>query len=390
MDLGPSDSPPADKPSQITEDAATLSAILDTAAEGIITIDEHGIVESINPAGLEMFGYAQSEVLGNNVSMLMPQHYRVHHDGYMANYLRTGQAKIIGTGREVEGQRKDGSVFPMGLAVSDVAFADRRLFAGIVRDLSARRQAESEARGRLHELAHASRLLELGEMTSGLSHEINQPLTAIVTFAQACQRLVAANSADPEMLENTLGQIVQQGERAAQIVKSLRDFSRKHDGDYETVSLPAVAQDVLALLQHEIHRSGVNVTLDAAGSHRMVNASRIQIEQVLVNLIRNAIEAMQSIERGKRSLHVTVASKENGLEQIVVDDTGKGIPTASMDKLFDAYFTTKSDGMGVGLSISRSIAQTHGGQLTAYNLPFGGARFTIELPCVEEPNDGVS
>ena len=202
-------------PQVLRERDALLKAILDTAVDGIITIDPVGTIESVNPAAEEIFGYSSAEMLGRNVSMLMPAPYRDQHNGFLAAYLKTGQPKIIGLGREVEGRRKNGTVFPIDLAVSEVRVPDRLLFAGIVRDISDRRLAEEEARVRFNELAHAARLLELGEMTAGIAHEVNQPLTAIVSFAQACLRILEAEIVPMERIKHALREIATQGARAS-------------------------------------------------------------------------------------------------------------------------------------------------------------------------------
>ena len=369
-----------------SEDAALLRAILDTAAEGIITIDTNAKMLSVNPAALTMFGYGEDELIGQNVSMLMPEPYQSRHDGYVSSYIETREARIIGTGREVEGRRKDGSVFPLGLAVSEVRLPGRRQFAGIVRDLSAWREAEELARLRLHELAHASRLLELGEMTSGLAHEINQPLTAVVSFAQACRRMLAAGTADPSLVADTLGRIVEQGERAAEIVKGLRGFARKHDDSREDTLPASLIDDVLRLLGHELRRRGVRCEVSGRDAAVHVKVNRIQIEQVMVNLIRNAIDAMESVPAEDRLLEVTVDAGDQGAGgcRIVVEDRGCGLPADGIDRLFDPFYTTKPDGMGVGLAISSTIAQAHGGSLTANAREDGGARFCLELPAGDD------
>ena len=364
----------------LTEEAALLRSILDTAAEGIITIDASGVMQSVNPAATRMFGFEERELLGSNVSKLMPEPYRSNHAQYLHHYLDTGEARIIGRGREVEGQRKDGTVFPMGLAVSEVNLPNQRLFTGIVRDLSARREAEEQARIRLNELAHASRLLELGEMTSTLTHEVSQPLTAVVSFAQACSRMLKAGTADPTVLEDTLERIVQQGERAAQILNGLRSFARKHSDERLAVAPRAIIDGVLSLLSHDIRRGGVqvHVQVDQCQGEMIVNP--VQIEQVLVNLIRNAAEAMDSVPRGQRHLFVSATGNSTHGYVITVRDTGGGLPEEDLQRLFDPFFTTKSEGMGVGLSVSNTIAKAHGGRLSASNGAEGGAEFILELP----------
>lgn len=369
---------------RIEDGEARLHALLEAVVDGIITSDDHGVIQSVNPAVERMFGYTADELLGNKLNLLMPAPYAEAHDAYLANYRRTGAARIIGIGREVEGLRKDGSVFPIDLAVSEVQLHDRRLFTGIVRDISDRRAAEERARLRLRDLAHASRLLEIGEMSSGIAHEINQPLTAVVTYAQACVRMLRAGDTDLELVRDTLVQIADQGARAGEIVQRLRRFARKGETRREALDLNEAVQDVIGLLGHELRRGELHLELDLEPDLPIVYADRVQVEQVLVNLVRNAIEAMASTE-DLRLLEVSTSHDETAA-RIDVADTGEGLP-ADAARVFDTFYTTKQDGMGVGLSISRTIAEAHEGQLLASPNPRGGATFTLVLPLSGEPAD---
>ena len=193
-----------------SESGERLRAILETAVDAIVTIEESGVIESVNPAAERAFGYSRDELLGRNVSMLMPSPYREEHDRHVERYLRTGEARIIGIGREVEAQRKDGTVFPVDIAVSEVRLPGRRLFTGIIRDLTERREMEERARLRLESAAHTARMLELGEMCSEIVHEVNQPLTAIVSYAEACLRTVRRGGAQPALIEDALDRVTEQ------------------------------------------------------------------------------------------------------------------------------------------------------------------------------------
>lgn len=229
----------------ISESRARLLAILETAVDAIVTIEESGVIESVNPAAERVFGYAREELVGRNVSMLMPSPWREEHDHHIQRYLSTGEARIIGVGREVEAQRKDGTVFPADIAVSEVRLPARRLFTGIIRDLTERREMEVRARLRLESAAHTARLLELGEMCSGIVHEVNQPLTAIVSFADACLRAVRGGGAEPALLEDALGRVAEQGIHAAEIVSRLRGLVRKEEGRREVIDLGDVIAETL-------------------------------------------------------------------------------------------------------------------------------------------------
>ncbi len=371
----------------LAEREAYLQAILDTVVEGIVVIDERGVIESANRAAERIFGYRESELVGQSVAILMPPGLAEQHAGYLDRYLASGEARIIGLGREVEARRRDGSRFPAELAVSEVRLPARRVFVGLVRDISDRRRSEERMRLRLNELAHASRLLELGEMTSGIAHEINQPLTAIVSFAEAGLRMLEPGAGEPALVREALGQIIAQGQRAAEIIQRLRQFTRKGAIERRPLDLNQTLRDVLALLGHELRRGEVQVGLELAEPLPPVAADRIQIEQVLVNLVRNASEAVAARPLGERRVGLATAARGETVE-VAVSDSGKGLPEGAAGRLFQPFFTTKADGLGVGLAISRSIIESHGGRLWAEPAGGGGACFRFTLPLAAEDAGG--
>ncbi len=364
---------------EIEEHAARLNAIVETAVEGIITIDTNGVIESINPAAERLFGYGAQEAIGRNVKMLMPSPYREEHDQYIQHYLRTGEATVIGTGREMMGLRKDGTTFPMELAISEVLFPNRRLFTGIIRDTSERRSAEKRERERLAEHAHAARLAALGEMASGIAHELNQPLTAIVSFADACQNLFKKEKVPEDVIGDALSQISDQGIRAGNIIRRLRQFVKTGTLDQEIVNLNAVIKDVLAMVSHEIHMNEVKVTLRLGKRLPGVWADKLQIEQVVLNIVWNAIEAMETSDL--RQLDIETIQHDDKIE-VKISDTGCGFAD-NMAHLFTAFYTTKEKGTGLGLSISYRIIEAHNGELSALSNAAGGATFSFSLAIME-------
>jgi two-component system sensor kinase FixL len=361
-------------------DAQTrLHALLDAAVDAIITIDQHGIIESVNPATERMFNYTPEEMLGNNVSMLMPRPYADRHDDFLHRYRLTGDRRIIGVGREVEAMRRDGSVFPVDLAVTEFDIRGRRLFTGLIRDISDRRAAEREAQVRLDELAHAGRLADLGLTTSTIAHEVNQPLAAIVSFAHACQRMLDADEPDRELLREALTQIATQGERASAIIGRIRAMSLKRDTRAEAVNLNESVHNVLSILGKQLRYEQVDLTAHLADDLPLVNADRVHVEQVVMNLVINALDAMGDTDPGNRRLEVETRLDENNAE-LSVRDSGPGLHADQLERVFDSFYTTKSNGMGVGLSICRGLAEAHGGRLWAESGSGGGAVFHFRLP----------
>ncbi len=364
---------------EIEEHAARLHAVVQTAIEGIVTIDTEGIIESINPAAERLFGYDAQEAIGRNVKILMPSPYREEHDRYIKNYLRTGEAKVIGSGRELMGLRRDGSTFPMELGLSEVLLPDRRLFTGVIRDTSERRLSEKRERERLAEHAHAARLAALGEMASGIAHELNQPLTAIVSFADACQNLFKKDKIPEDVIGDALSQISEQGIRAGNIIRRLRQFVKTGALDREIVHLNAVIKDVLAMVSHEIHMNEVDVKLHLGKHLPGVWADQLQVEQVVLNLVWNAIEATEASDL--RQLDIETCKHDDTL-LVKISDTGCGF-TDDMTNLFTAFYTTKENGTGLGLSISHRIIEAHDGVLSATSNAAGGATFSFTLPIME-------
>ncbi|MBV8121923.1 MAG: PAS domain S-box protein [Alphaproteobacteria bacterium] len=363
----------------VTRTTALLRSVSETIPDGMVVIDDRGIVQSFSAAAERMFGYAAEEVLGHNVSLLMPSPYRENHDSYIAHYLATGERRIIGLGRVVTGRRKDGSVFPLELSVGEAILEGRRLFTGFVRDLTERQQTLQRLHELQAELSHVSRLTEMGQMASALAHELNQPLTAATNYLELGRRLLARAAGDPaKRAANILEDVAVQVARAAEIIRGLRDFVRKDNGERQTLSIGQLLEDASALALIGVRDSGVSVRLEIAPELPQVVADRIQLQQVIVNLMRNAVEAMERSER--RALRVSALHDSAGAVEISVADTGPGIAPEIAERLFQPFVTSKPHGMGVGLSICRAIVEAHGGALSAEANPEGGTIFRFSLP----------
>jgi two-component system sensor kinase FixL len=488
--------------------AARYEGLVQAAVDGVILIDEQGLVEVFNPAAERMFGYRAEEVVGRNISVLMPAAESGRHDGQLARYLATGERRIIGVGREVLGRRRGGETFPLDLAVGEVRSSEGRKFVGFVRDLSQRKrmeetirlredelrevvdnvpigiftaelpgliQAGNPALGRLlqldpeqmagvsfvellsgedyrrvtamvsdlaqgagsehnaelrmrrrdgamldvtlhvglvaragnsplivglvidrtekvrseevarharEHLAHVGRLTTLGEMASAIAHEINQPLTAIANHAQAARRLLASGKFDQRVLEEVCTQVAEQALRAGQVVRRIRAFVTKRESQKERTTLHEVVRSVLELAAADAREAGVRVALRLDAPPPTVLIDPVQMQQVCLNLVRNAIDAMRDTAPTQRVFEIG-EQVAGALHELHFDDRGPGVPAAVADRLFHPFYTTKPDGMGMGLSISQSIVAAHGGTLRYRPNDHGGARFTISLPVVD-------
>ena len=366
---------------------AHLKSILETVPDAMIVINERGIVQSFSVAAERLFGYGPSEVIGNNIKMLMPSPYRESHDGYLERYLRTGERRIIGIGRVVVGERRDGSTFPMELSVGEMRSADQRFFTGFIRDLTERQKTEARLQELQTELVHISRLTAMGEMASALAHELNQPLSAIANYLKGAKRLLADRTDDDsKVVRGAMDKAAEQSLRAGQIIRRLRDFVARGESERRVESINKLIEEASALALVGAKEHGVRVRLQIDQAHDLILADKVQIQQVLLNLLRNAIEAVVQGER--RELLVSSKPSGTGMVEVSVADTGSGISADIAAQLFQPFVTTKPQGMGVGLSISRTIIEAHGGQIWTEPNPGGGAIFKFTLRSLTKEDIG--
>ncbi len=360
--------------------AAEFQALLDAAVDAIVVIDELGTIVTFNRAAERMFGYDASEVGGKNVSVLMDEPHRSQHEQYVARYIDTGEAHIIGKGREVEGRRSNGELFPVSLAVGEALEGGKRRFVGIIRDLSAQRAAEQSARALELRLAHVGRFNLMGEMAAGIAHEINQPLSAIATYAQAGKRMLQRGNPDTAVLADICNKIDDQARRAGQVIDNLRKFIRKQEVDTQSLDVNQVVDDVLDLVEVDAHSEGIPVRVQTSSGLPNVRADAVQLQQVLLNLTRNAVDAMRGALDKERGIVIATGSGASGDVRITVTDHGHGVSPQLGENIFHPFVTTKRDGLGVGLAISKTIVQSYGGTLGYSENPAGGAVFTVALP----------
>jgi two-component system sensor kinase FixL len=500
----------AASPRDSSEAALEFRALLDAAVDSIIVIDHRGLIEQFSLSSERIFGYTAAEVIGQNVAVLMPAPFRAEHDAYMDRYQGTGEARIIGIGREVQARRKDGSVFPCDLAVGKVQgvepprfigfirditlreLADERLrrseselrlaqqlanlgnyvehldhsevdhrspqlcrilgssaetgslglrsllarlvhpadrdvleeafreldsptgtfdceyrvvlddgtlrhlhhiaqltrdaqgvalkHVGTIHDVTDRRQTEDEARQLQDRLTHFSRLSTMGEMAAGLAHEINQPLSAIATYAQACQRFVRSPARDDADVLEALEQISVQALRAGEVIRRLRNFVKNREVTREPVDCNRLLDDLRTLAETDARLHNVRLRIEAAPGLPTVHADPIQLQQVVLNLVRNAIDAMSEAPATRREVLLSTFERPEGEIEVIVADHGSGLAPEAADHLFNPFFTTKSSGTGLGLAISRSIVRAHGGRLWHTPNEGSGARFHFTLP----------
>ena len=356
-----------------------LQALLDAAADAIVVIGSNGNIERFNRAAEQMFGHPAHELIGRNVNTLMPEPVRSEHDGYLKHHLATGESKIIGVGREVEAQRCDGSVFPAHLSVSRIAGGPPARFVAFIRDISERLAVERESAQAQDRLMQVARLSTMGEMAAGIAHEINQPLAAIATYSQACQRLLERGMpSDEGEIVDSLEQIGRQALRAGEVIRRLRTFVTNHEVQQEPIACDRLVEELVSLARPDLRARDVFLVTEVEPGLPDVMADGIQVQQVLINLLRNAIDATLEDSVMPRQVALCVVSVPEGVE-FSVHDHGPGVQGVARDRLFSPFFTTKPHGTGLGLAISRTIVHAHGGKLDYRDEPGGGACFHFTL-----------
>jgi len=364
--------------------SAELRALLDAAVDAIVMIDEQERITTFNPAAERLFGYSAESAIGQRVEMLMPEPHRSDHHGYVSRYVETGEPHIIGIGRETFGRRADGQTFPILLSVGEARGPNGRRFVAIIRDLTAQRAAEQSARAVELRLSQVGRFNLMGEMAAGIAHEINQPLGAISTYAQAAKRILEREQPGMQTLIDVCTKIDEQALRAGRVLENLRKFIRKQEIRSEPIDVNKTVVDVLNLIEADAHAEGIRVGLRLGTGLPVVNANAVQLQQVVLNLTRNAVDAMRDSTGKDRGIEVVTERTDKGAIRISVADHGPGVPRQLGENIFHPFVTTKREGLGVGLAISRTIVQSYGGSLAYRDNPAGGAIFVVELPAPEE------
>ena len=357
-----------------------LRSILEAVPDAMIIIDEAGVISSFSAAAERLFGYTEADVLGRNVRILMPGPDQQRHDSYLSNYLLTGIRNVIGSVRSTTAMRRNGESFPIELAVGETLSSGQRIFTGFIRDLTQRRNTELRLQELQSELIHVSRLSAMGTMASTLAHELNQPLTAITNYLETTRDMLTDRDlVDLDLVQTALDEAAEQSIRAGHIVRRLRDFVARGHVEQRGEPLNALVREAANLGLLGAREAGVEVVMALCDDTAIVRADRVQIQQVIVNLVRNALQAMSASETRVLTISTHPAPEKPGCMEVTISDTGEGLSSAMSDRLFQAFATTKSDGMGLGLSICRTIIEAHDGRIWASNAPGGGAAFHFTL-----------
>ena len=360
-----------------------LRRVIDAALDGMVVIDSSGTVLLYNDACERLFGYSADEVLGNNVRMLMTPADRNDHDTYIQNYLRTGTARIIGIGRDVTGRRKDGSTVPCRLSVGELRDDENApLFIGTLHDLTEALRARERIEELQSELMQVARASAVGEMGSALAHELTQPLSAVSGFVEASAALIDESSGEmPARVREYMAQAVAQAQRAGAVIRLIREFAARGDTERSVEDINAVVEEICELAMLGTAADEIDLELNLAADLAPVLIDHVQIQQVVLNLVRNSIDAVSGCESGT----ITVATESGGdMVEVVVGDDGPGLPPEVRERVFEPFVSTKPDGIGIGLSICRTIVEAHGGRIAVDTGTPCGTEFRFSVPIFDD------
>lgn len=358
---------------------AHLDSILDTVPDAMIVIDERGLILSFSAAAERMFGYSEAELLGENVSTLMPSPDRERHDHYLENYLATGEKRIIGIGRITTARRRNGVAFPIDLHIGEARAGAEKVFTGFIRDLTERQATQRRLHDLQAELAHVARVTAMGTLATALAHELNQPLTAIANYVETARDLLDdPNDEVLKVVREALNECAAQSVRAGQIVRRLRDYISRGEVDRQPESLKQLVSEASVLAMIGAGERGVEIEVQLEPTCDGVLVDRIQIQQVILNLVRNAFEAMN--DSPDRFVRITSCREVSGSIRVTIADSGPGLEPELAGKLFQPFNSTKTHGMGLGLSICHTIIQGHSGRIWAETSNLGGTEFHFTLP----------
>jgi two-component system, LuxR family, sensor kinase FixL len=353
---------------------------VEASPSGIVLVDGEGKIVMVNTQTEKMFGYSRAELIGQPVEILVPERFRALHPEHRAKFLAAPEARAMGAGRELFGLRKDATEFPVEIGLNPIQTPDGILVLSSIVDISARKEAELEELRHREELGHLSRVAALGELTASIAHELNQPLSAITINASAGQRLIDHGNADLGELRDVLADIVADGRRAGEVIRDIRAMVKKGSSARQRVNLNDLVTNVARIANPNAARQSCQLETLLDPNLPEIEANPVQVQQVLLNLIINALDAMQDTSTANRKVEIATESNGDGTIRISVRDHGTGIPEEVRERVFEQFFTTKDKGLGMGLAIVRSIVKSHGGSIAVENADGGGARFHFTLP----------
>jgi len=370
---------------RLAANAEHLRSILSTVPDAMVVTDEQGCIISFSTAAEKLFGYQEAEVVGASFSLLMPPSQRKQHDEYWHRYRNSEEDPNSGTGRVVAGVKRDGTVFPMELVVGEANSEEQRIFTGFIQDLTERQRVEKKLEELREDLVHAARVSAMGTMASTLAHELNQPITAVNNYVEGVRDMLV--DADP-VIREALEAASSEALRAGDIIRHLGEFVAHGEVARTVEDVPRLVSEAVALGAIGAHEKGVDVRVDLDGAATPVFVDKVQIQQVLINLVRNAIEAMA--KSSAREIHIGSRVENPHFVRVTVADTGPGLPPKIAENLFRAFVSTKKEGMGLGLSICRTIIEANGGRIWLEERPGGGAmfHFTLARAIMEISDDG--
>jgi PAS domain S-box-containing protein len=364
---------------QLRSSEARFRSVVESVPNVILIVDESGVITFANAHAEEVFGYKREEVVGKSVDILLPERLRRTHVPLRTDFIRHPEARPMGAGRELFALRKDGVEIAVEIGLSPMRSSEGLFVLVSLVDVSERRRYERETVRQRDELAHLSRVAMLGELSGSLAHELNQPLTAILSNAQAAQRFLARNPPALDALSDILSDIVKNDRRAGAVIQRLRSLLRKEEADRQPLAFNDVVTESLQLMRSDLLNRQVSVRTELADRLPGVSGDRIQLQQVLLNYLINGCDAMDG-QRSDRSLVVRAQAASGGGIEVAVSDRGTGIPPEDLERIFEPFMTTKPRGMGLGLAICRTIVKAHGGRVWASNNPDRGATLHFELP----------
>jgi len=364
----------------MSDETNPFDVLIDATLDAVIIIDAKGVILRFNQAAEQLFLYTVEGVVGQNVSMLMPEPDSSKHNMFIARYLETGLGTVIGRSRDVTGMKSDGSSFPMKLSLGEIKGEHGSRFVAVIHDQSEKKAGEAKVRQLEAQLVHADRLVILGELTAGIAHEINQPLTAIAAYADAGRQLIRrSDDTSPENIHDICEKIAGQSRRAAEVVQRLRRLVRTGSVKKAPHNINNIIRNTILLFEYERKKKYLEFDFLPTESIDILFVDDIQIQQILINLFKNALDAMRAVEQDEGQITIRV-KKFGEVMAVAVQDNGPGVAPADRHHLFESFFTTKPRGVGLGLSICKNIAAAHGGNLR-YESPIeGGSRFILTLP----------